>query len=269
MVDKSREELIKEAVKSYYGARAREVEPSCCGPAPCCGAASIEAQTGGASDPQVVCCAGEETVGSLGCGNPLAFVEIEEGQVVLDLGSGLGMEAILAARMVGDRGKVIGLDMTAEMTERARRNAARAGVQHIAEFRLGEMEGMPVDDESVDWIISNCVINLSPDKERVFREAYRVLKPGGKMLISDLVSSGLPEEMKRDLTAWAQCVGGTVEETEYLRLIEEAGFSQVTVVERTDASALLAGSGCCASASDLAGSPTVSSIRVSATKMDR
>lgn len=263
---KSREELIREAVKSHYGALAGEAEPSCCGPAPCCGAESLQEQTCGTSDPQAVCCVGGETAGSLGCGDPLAFVEIQEGQTVLDLGSGLGVEAIVAARMVGDSGKVIGVDMTAGMIDGARRNAARAGVLHIAEFRLGEIEDMPVDDESVDWIISNCVVNLSTDKERVFQEAFRVLKPGGTMLISDLVSSGLPEEVREDLTSWAQCLGGTIEESEYLALIRKAGFQDVAVLEKVDVSAPLPGGACCSSGTEVGERLRVDSIKVKATK---
>lgn len=266
MVDKSQEERIKEAVKAYYGARAQEVVPSCCGPGACCGGPSTEQQAVAVPEADAPCCTDEWAVGSLGCGDPLAFVDLQEGQVVLDLGSGLGLEVILAAQMVGDKGKVIGLDMTPEMIDRARKNAERAGLQHVAEFRLGEMEQMPVDDESVDWIISNCVVNLSPDKERVFREAFRVLKPGGTMLISDLVSSGLPEEVKSDLTSWAQCLGGTIEESEYLDLIRKAGFEKAVVVERVDASPLLSGAGCCSSAPAESGRPRIDSIRVRAVK---
>ena len=265
-MEKGQEELIKETVKSYYGARAQQIEPSCCGPEPCCGGVTAEEQAVAACEADVSCCADQGTVGSLGCGNPLAFVDFQEGQVVLDLGSGLGLEVILAAQMVGDKGRVIGLDMTPEMVERATRNAARAGVQHIVEFRLGEIEHMPVDDGSVDWIISNCVINLSTDKERVFQEAFRVLKPGGTMLISDLVSSGLPEEVKRDLTSWAQCLGGTVEEEEYLGLIKDAGFVEVAVVDRVGGSALLSGASCCSPAPAESGRPRIDSIRVRAVK---
>jgi arsenite methyltransferase len=265
-VDKSQEERIKEAVKAYYGARAQQVVPSCCGPEACCGGVSTEEQAVAVPQADSPCCADEWAVGSLGCGNPRDFVELQEGQVVLDLGSGLGLEVILAARMVGDKGKVIGLDMTPEMIVRATKNAGRAGVQHITDFRLGELENMPVDDESVDLLISNCVVNLSPDKERVFREAYRVLKPGGQMLISDLVSSGLPEEVKKDLTSWAQCLGGTVEEAEYLGLIKDAGFVEVAVVDKVDASALVSGAGCCSPAPVESGRPRIDSIRVRAVK---
>lgn len=266
MVDEFREEQIKGAVKAYYGARAAEVVPSCCGPEPCCGEANVEAQTAVAAGEASRCCADAGTVSSLGCGDPLAFVDFQEGQVVLDLGSGFGMEAILAAQMVGEGGKVIGLDMTPAMIDKATKNAERAGVAPITEFRLGEMEEMPVDDESVDWIISNCVVNLSPDKAKVFQEAHRVLKAGGKMMISDLVSSELPEEVKKDLTSWAQCLGGTVEEAEYLGLMTNAGFDEVVVVDRFDASAALLGSICCGPAPDVTTGPRIESIRVSATK---
>jgi arsenite methyltransferase len=260
-MDKPREERIKEAVRAHYTERAVE---SCS----CCGGADVDAHALGYTE-QELCCLPAATGSSLGCGNPLAFCELQEGQVVLDLGSGLGMDVILVARRVGTTGKVIGLDMTPEMIDRARRNAANAGVQDIVEFRLGEMEDMPVDDATVDWIISNCVVNLSPDKERVFQEAYRVLKPGGQMVISDLVSSGLPEELKTDLAAWAGCLGGTVEEAEYLQLIENAGFDHVAVVEKSDATAALLGTGCCDPAGDARGGPTIDSIRVRAVKGSR
>jgi arsenite methyltransferase len=265
-VEKSREERIKGAVKAYYGARAQLATPSCCGPQACCGGVQPGAQDVEVSQSELRCGTAVSTVPSLGCGNPLAFVGVQEGEVLLDLGSGLGLEVILAAQMVGDGGKVIGLDMTPEMVEKARQNAERAGVGHIVEFRLGEMEDMPVERESVDRIISNCVVNLSPDKGRVFGEAYRVLKPGGTLLVSDLVSSGLPEEMRNDLSSWAQCLGGTVEEAEYLRLIEEAGFEEVAVVDRANAFGLLTGADCCFGGAQERGGPRVESISVRAVK---
>ena len=266
MVEKTREQRIKDAVKSYYGARAQVVAPSCCGPQACCGGVESGPQDVAASQSASACCGDVSTESSLGCGNPLAFVGIKEGDVVLDLGSGLGLEVILAAGMVGDEGKAIGLDMTPEMIDMARHNAERAGVGHIAEFRLGGMEDMPLEDESVDRIISNCVVNLSPDKAKVFGEAYRVLKPGGTMLVSDLVSSGLPDEMRNDLASWAQCLGGTLEEAEYLRIITEAGFKEITIVDKSNASALLVGSGCCSGAVEESKQPRVDSISVRAIK---
>jgi arsenite methyltransferase len=256
-MDKPREDQIKEAVRTHYAARARELSPCCCGPAP---AANTDRET---------CCSPATTGGSLGCGDAMAFCEIEKGQVVLDLGSGLGLDVIAAAQRVGHTGKVIGLDMTPEMIDGARRNAQRAGIGEITDFRLGEMEDMPVADESVDWVISNCVINLSPDKERVFQEAYRVLRPGGQMLVSDLVSSGLPDERRRDLASWAECVGGTVEEEEYLRLIEKAGFDEVAVVDKADSSAAMLDTGCCGGGSGQQGGLRIDSIKVKAVKRAR
>jgi arsenite methyltransferase len=267
MLEKTREGRIKEAVKAYYGARAQVVAPSCCGPQACCGEVQSGAQDVATSQSESACCTGVGTESSLGCGNPLAFVGIQEGETVLDLGSGLGLEVILAARIVGDGGRVIGLDMTPEMIDKAKQNAERAGVGHIAEFRLGEMEDMPLENDSVDRIVSNCVVNLSPDKEKVFGEAYRVLKPGGTLLISDLVSSGLPDEVRNDLSSWAQCLGGTLEEAEYLRLMEEAGFDEIAVVDKVDASALLAGSCCCCGVVDEKEQPRVDSISVRAVKI--
>ncbi len=257
-MDEHREEKIKEAVRAHYAARAMES-------APCCGEGRADARALGYTD-QEMSGLPEAAGSSLGCGNPLAFCDVQEGQVVLDLGSGLGIDVILAAQRVGPTGRVIGLDMTPEMIDRATRNAADAGVQDTVEYRLGGMEDMPVEDGSVDWIISNCVINLSPDKARVFREAYRVLKPGGQMVVSDLVSSGLPAELKTNLVAWAQCLGGTVDEAEYLQTIRDAGFDDVAVVEKTSATAALLGDGCCAPVGGAREGPTVDSIRVRATK---
>lgn len=267
-MDESRQEQVKEAVRTYYGARAQGLDPcSCsCGPTDCCGPAQVEEQSSDCSEQELYAVQGDPQIASLGCGDPLAFADIREKEVVLDLGSGLGLDVILAGRRVGDSGKVIGLDMTPEMIRKARENAERAGLAHIVEFRLGEMENMPVDDESVDWIISNCVVNLSPDKERVFQEAYRVLRPGGQMLISDLVSAGLPDELRKDLSAWAQCLGGTLEEAEYLDLFKKAGFDDVAVVDRVDATPAFLGSACCSSAPQQSGGLTIDSIKVRARK---
>lgn len=257
-MDKSQEGRIKDAVKKHY-AELNWVD-SCCRPTE-----QVAEKIG--YNAQEVSCLPQEPEGSfLGCGNPLAFSEIREGEVVLDIGSGAGMDVILAARRVGQKGKVIGLDMTPEMLERATKNAESAGVENIVEFRLGEMEEMPLDDESVDLIISNCVINLSPDKEMVFQEAYRVLKPGGRMLVSDLVSSNLPEEVRNDLAAWAQCLGGTVEESEYLSLVRKAGFEDVVVVNKVDATDSMLGADCCGTAADRSNATRITSINVRAVK---
>lgn len=167
---------------------------------------------------------------SLGCGNPVALASLQPGDVVLDIGSGAGIDAFLAARKVGPTGRVIGLDMTEAMIRRAGQAAERAGFSNV-EFRLGDAEDMPLPDESVDVIISNCVINLTLDKGRVFREAHRVLRPGGRLMISDVVTDKpLPESVRSDANEWARCVGGAIPEEEYIRLMAEAGFERVLCI---------------------------------------
>jgi SAM-dependent methyltransferase len=169
---------------------------------------------------------------AFGCGNPLLFTEVKAGDVVLDIGSGAGIDCLIAAEKVGPTGRVIGLDMTPAMIERARANVQQAGVTNV-EFRLGDAENMPVDDSSVDWIISNCVINLAPDKPKVFREAYRVLKPGGRVSISDIVlGDDLPDEVVQSVDALVGCVAGAVKEADYLAAMREAGLTNVTVTSR-------------------------------------
>lgn len=161
----------------------------------------------------------------LGCGNPVAIAELKLGDIVLDLGSGAGFDCFLAAQKVGTSGKVIGIDMTPEMIEKAQANARKYGYLNI-EFRQGNIEDLPVEDSSVDVVISNCVINLTPDKEKVFREAFRVLKPEGRMYISDMVLlDELPEDLKNDPDMLAGCVAGAVFKKEYLKLLKKAGFS--------------------------------------------
>jgi SAM-dependent methyltransferase len=210
---------------------------------------------------------------SAGCGNPLAIGKLQPGEVVLDLGSGGGIDCFLAARQVGPEGKVIGLDMTPDMIKLARRNAKKIGATNV-EFRFGEMEDIPLSDKSVDVIISNCVINLSPDKDAVFAEAYRVLRPGGRMSVSDIVVNGeLPSSIRDRLDAWARCLAGALEESDYLSRIRAAGFEKVAVASRDyaspdqvldaeEAQSLLAGTG--VSPGDLA--LTVASIKVTALK---
>jgi SAM-dependent methyltransferase len=173
------------------------------------------------------------TDASLGCGNPLAIADLQPGEVVLDLGSGGGIDCFLAARKVGPRGRVIGLDMTPDMIKLARRNAQKMGVTNV-DFRFGEMEEMPLPDESVDVVISNCVINLSPDKDAVFCEAFRVLRPGGRLSISDMVVEGdLPESIRNRLDAWAGCIAGALDESIYLDKVRSAGFEGIEVLSRT------------------------------------
>jgi arsenite methyltransferase len=168
---------------------------------------------------------------SFGCGNPLGFSGVKPGDVVLDIGSGAGMDALLAARLVGSEGRVIGLDMTPEMIAKATENAQRAGAANV-EFRLGDAEQMPLPDATADWIISNCVINLAPDKAKVFGEIARVLKPGGHVAISDIVTGNLPAAIRQGMAVWAACVGGAINEDEYLETMRQAGLMGVEVIAR-------------------------------------
>lgn len=232
MPDKHNPEQIKKAVRTHYATAITTVSGGCCGPKP----AEFDPEAVGryvklAGYTKEDLASAPESATTFGCGNPVSFIEVTPGQTVLDLGSGAGLDLILASRKVGPTGKVIGLDMTPEMITVCRRNLELAGIAN-AEVRFGEMEQMPVANSEVDWIISNCVINLSPEKTRVFAECYRVLKPGGRMLVSDIVTSELPESIRTDLKAWAGCIGGAVEETEYIRLVKAAGFEDVRVVDR-------------------------------------
>jgi arsenite methyltransferase len=169
----------------------------------------------------------------MGCGNPLALASLKEGETVLDLGSGAGFDCFLAAQRVGKSGSVIGVDMTPEMLEKARENARKSNYNNV-EFRMGEIEALPLADNSVDVIISNCVINLSTDKPRVFREAYRVLKPGGRLMVSDIVlTKELPKAIQESVKAYVSCIGGAMQEADYLGAIEAAGFKDVRVADET------------------------------------
>jgi len=169
----------------------------------------------------------------LGCGNPTALASLKEGEIVVDLGSGAGIDCFLAANKVGDRGKVIGVDMTPEMLERARANAEKGGHSNV-EFRLGEIQNLPIADNTADVIISNCVINLSPDKTRVFNEAFRILKPGGRLIVSDVVlNQDLPEAIKKSAEAYTACISGAAKKDEYLKTIKDANFQEITIIEET------------------------------------
>jgi SAM-dependent methyltransferase len=171
----------------------------------------------------------------LGCGNPTAIDTLKPGEVVVDLGAGAGIDAFLAAREVGPAGRVIGVDMTDEMLARARRNAERGGYTNV-EFRKGVIEDLPVEDASVDVIISNCVINLSPEKDRVFAEAFRVLKPGGRLMVSDIVlEHALPEGVEEDLEAYVGCIAGAVLRDDYLKVVRDAGFDEIAIVREATA----------------------------------
>lgn len=170
---------------------------------------------------------------SLGCGNPIAMASLREGETVLDLGSGAGFDCFLAAQKVGKGGKVIGVDMTPEMIEKARENAKRGKYRNV-EFRLAEIEGLPVADNSVDAVISNCVINLSPDKKRVFKEAFRVLKPRGRLMVSDIVLlKELPDSIKKSVEAYIGCISGAIRKDEYIDAIRAAGFKEVEIIGET------------------------------------
>jgi arsenite methyltransferase len=223
------EKKIKEAVKGRYAQIAKQDQESCC---PSCarGASSLLQAKGIEYLREDLEHIPGEAIMGLGCGNPTALAELKEGEVVLDLGSGAGVDVFLAANKVGPTGRAIGVDMTKEMVDKAK-GIARSHGYHNVEFRLGEMEKLPVENDSVDVIISNCVINLSPDKSKVFQEAYRVLKPKGRLIVSDIVSEGtLPDEIRDDPDAWACCIAGALEQREYLERIKKAGFEDVEVV---------------------------------------
>ncbi|HMQ55755.1 MAG TPA: arsenite methyltransferase [Anaerolineae bacterium] len=258
---------MKEKVKERYGAIAdkyvqadptglpQPAAPSSCGCGPgCCTPAEPQGQLYTVADGVSCCAPGDpaaeslaaalygstdladlpETVtgASLGCGNPLALANLKPGETVLDLGSGGGIDCFLAAKAVGPTGYVIGVDMTSSMLALAQQNKAKLGLTNV-EFRQGEIENLPVASDSVDVIISNCVINLSPDKDAVFREAYRVLKPGGRFTVSDMVTEGeFPERLRQNVNAWAGCITGALDQQVYLAKLREAGFSALEVESR-------------------------------------
>ncbi len=236
---------IKKVVREKYGSIAREGrensgsiarEGSCCGPAAsCCGSASFADEIGkriGYGNEELSSVPEGANLG-LGCGNPIALASLKEGEIVLDLGSGAGFDCFIAANKVGKEGKVIGVDMTPDMIDRARENARKGNYTNV-EFRLGEIENLPAADNSVDVVISNCVINLAPDKSRVFKEALRVLKPGGRLMISDIaLLKELPDRIRESIEAYVGCVAGATKKDEYLKAIKNAGFRDVQVLEET------------------------------------
>jgi arsenite methyltransferase len=223
---------MRKKVREKYGQIAASAG-SCCGPKQTCGCSVPSAEElsteVGYSVNELASIPEGANLG-LGCGNPVAMASLRPGETVLDLGSGGGIDCFLAARRVGPDGKVIGVDMTTEMIHLARENAQKSDLQNV-EFRLGEIENLPVEDRAIDAVISNCVINLSPDKERVFREIYRVLKQGGRMMISDIVLDGeLPAKVKDSVAAYTGCIGGALKRDDYLAAIAKAGFTAVEVV---------------------------------------
>ena len=230
-----KKEEIKKAVREGY-ARIAKQESSCCAPAnSCCGSTDLAqniSKSIGYTEKELNTVPDGANLG-LGCGNPVALASLKKGEIVLDLGSGAGLDSFLAANKVGKSGRVIGVDMTPEMIERARENAREGNYANV-EFRLGEIENLPVADNYVDAVISNCVINLVPDKRGVFAEVFRVLKPGGRLMISDIVLlSELPDFIKDSVEAYVGCLSGAVMRDEYLEAIKAAGFQEVRIVDET------------------------------------
>lgn len=226
-------EKIKKVVREGYAKIAKQ-ESSCCSPvSSCCRSTDLAGDISkniGYSEEELKAVPEGANLG-LGCGNPLALASLKEGETVLDLGSGAGFDCFLAADRAGEKGRVIGVDMTHEMLEKARENARKGNYENV-EFRLGEIENLPAADNSVDIIISNCAINLSPDKERVFAEAFRVLKPGGRLMVSDMVLlKELPDFIKNSIEAYIGCLSGALMKNEYLRLIKKAGFKDVKIID--------------------------------------
>lgn len=226
---------IKKVVRMGYGKIAKEGS-SCCGPVTsCCGNSDTAVEISkaiGYTDKDMESAPDGANLG-LGCGNPIALASLKEGETVLDLGSGAGFDCFLAANRVGATGRVIGVDMTHEMLDKARQNAVKGGYTNV-EFRLGEIEHLPVADNSADIVISNCVINLSPDKGQVFKEAFRVVRPGGRVMVSDIVlNKELPAFLKDSADAYIGCVSGAVLKDEYLNLVAAAGFADAKIIEET------------------------------------
>ncbi len=233
-VNSKRDDEIRKSVRENYAKRATSCQ-SGCGGACCSQSATPVSQAVGYSDEELRSIPHGADLG-LGCGHPTALASLEKGEVVLDLGSGAGIDCFLAADKVGETGRAIGVDMTPEMIERARENARNEDVANV-EFRLGEIEHLPVADASVDVVISNCVINLSPDKPQVFREAFRALKPGGRLMVSDIVLRGeLPREVLESMEQYVGCVAGASQIDDYLGAIRDAGFRDVKIVKDTRAS---------------------------------
>jgi len=231
---KRKADEIRKIVREGY-AKAVTQRTSCCSSGSCCGGAGQSetiSKKVGYSDAEMNAVPEGANLG-FGCGNPVALASLKEGDMVLDLGSGAGFDAFLAAQRVGKTGRVIGVDMTPEMLKKARANAEKGGYKNV-EFRSGEIEKLPIEDSSIDVIISNCVINLSPDKEAVFQEAYRVLKSGGRLMVSDLVLvKELPAALKESVEAYVGCLAGAIKKEEYLKFITMAGFQNVEVISQS------------------------------------
>lgn len=230
-------DALRSAVRDAYSEIALSEGTSCCGPVPCCTDGSVSLELGYSSDELGAVPAGADL--GLGCGNPGAIAALQPGETVLDLGSGAGFDAFLAARAVGPAGRVIGVDMTPAMVSKARTNREAGDYAHV-EFRLGEIEHLPVADATVDVIISNCVINLSPDKPAVFREAFRVLRPGGRLAISDVVAfAELPDDVRGDLALYSGCMAGASLISELTAVLADAGFVDVAIERKDDSRAFI------------------------------
>ena len=226
---------IKKVVREGYAKIAKQ-DSSCCGPVnSCCGSTDLAqdiSKSIGYTEEELKAVPEGANLG-LGCGNPVALASLKEGEIVLDLGSGAGFDCFLAADRVGENGRVIGIDMTPEMVEKARENARKSNYANV-EFRLGEIENLPVADNSVDIVISNCVINLAPDKGKVFSEAFRALKPGGRLMISDIVLlKELPDFIKDSIEAYIGCLSGAIMRKEYIEAIKASGFQEIRIVDET------------------------------------
>ncbi len=243
---------VHDVVKQRYGGIASGTQASCCGPDSDCGCNAT------LYDATLLDGLPVDVTGlSLGCGDPVSIASLQPGETVLDLGSGGGIDCFLAARQVGESGYVIGVDMTPEMLMKANANKVRMGVNNV-EFRRGQIEALPVQDDSVDVIMSNCVINLSPDKPAVFKEALRALKPGGRVSISDIVTEGeFSAEMRADSAKWAECVTGAIDADVYTGMMREAGFVNIQVVDKADAEGII---------ERQAGMPRIYSARITAYK---
>jgi len=230
-----RQEEIKKVVRDRYGTIAKKATTCCLPSASCCGGENTMEKIGRGIgySPEDLQSVPEGANLGLGCGNPIALASLQEGETVIDLGSGAGFDCFLAARKVGENGRVIGVDMTHEMLDKARENARKGNYQNV-EFRLGEIENLPVADNIADIIISNCVINLSPDKDKVFEEAFRVLRPGGRLMVSDIVLlKELPAALRDSVAAYTGCVAGALMKDDYLRKIGAAGFQKVEIIDET------------------------------------
>jgi len=230
-----KQEEIKKVVRDGYAKIAKNAGTCCLPSASCCGSEnSVEKISRGIGySPEDMKSAPEGANLGLGCGNPVALASLREGETVIDLGSGAGFDCFLAAHKVGESGRVIGVDMTPEMLDKARENARKGGYRNV-EFRLGEIEHLPVADNAGDIIISNCVINLSPDKAKVFQEAFRILKPGGRLMVSDIVLlQELPAALKNSIEAYVGCLAGAVMKEDYIDAIRGAGFQDVKIIDET------------------------------------